>query len=55
MEDLIRRPARTDADGEPQFTEMHGYGHYRPRFTKTHGEWKIAELVLTRVRVDLTY
>ncbi|SEN17036.1 nuclear transport factor 2 family protein [Actinacidiphila rubida] len=55
MEDLIRRPARTDPDGRPQFTEMHGFGHYRPRFTKTGGEWRIAELVLTRVRVDLTY
>lgn len=55
MEDLISRPARTGADGQPQFTEMHGFGHYRPRFTKVDGEWKIAELVLTRTRVDLTY
>ncbi|MFC4330913.1 nuclear transport factor 2 family protein [Streptomyces andamanensis] len=55
MEDLIKRPARTDADGRPEFTEMHGYGHYRPRFTKVDGTWKIAELVLTRVRVDFAH
>lgn len=55
MEDLIRRPAPTGPDGQPQFTEMHGFGHYRPRFAKVDGEWRIAELVLTRVRVDLAY
>lgn len=55
MEDLITRPARTGADGEPQFTTLHGYGHYRPHFTKVDGDWRIAQLVLTRVRMDLTY
>ncbi|MFD0026227.1 nuclear transport factor 2 family protein [Streptomyces sp. NPDC058382] len=55
MEDLIRRPASTGPDGEPRFTSMHGFGHYRPRFTKVDGVWKIAELVLTRVRMDLEY
>ncbi|CAM5659807.1 MULTISPECIES: nuclear transport factor 2 family protein [Streptomyces] len=55
MEDLIKRPARTDDNGNAQFTEMHGFGHYRARFTRADGEWKIAELVLTRLRMDLTY
>jgi hypothetical protein len=55
MEDLIERPASTGPDGKPQFTSMHGFGHYRPRFTKVDGAWKIAELVLTRVRMDLKY
>lgn len=55
MEDLIKRPASTGPDGKPRFTSMHGFGHYRPRFTKVDGEWKIAELVLTRVRMDLEY
>ena len=55
MEDLIERSASTGPDGKPRFTSMHGFGHYRPRFTKTDGVWKIAELVLTRVRMDLAY
>ena len=55
MEDLIKRPASTGPDGKPRFTSMHGFGHYRPRFTKVDGDWKIAELVLTRVRMDLEY
>jgi hypothetical protein len=55
MEDLIERPASTGPDGKPRFTSMHGFGHYRPRFTKVDGVWKIAELVLTRVRMDLAY
>lgn len=55
MEDLIERPASTGPDGKPRFTSMHGFGHYRPRFTKVDGVRKIAELVLTRVRMDLAY
>jgi hypothetical protein len=55
MEDLITRPASTDESGQARFTSMHGYGHYRPRFTKENGRWYIAELVLTRLRIDLTY
>ena len=55
MEDLITRPASTGESGQAQFTSMHGYGHYRPRFTRVDGRWYIAELVLTRLRVDLTY
>lgn len=37
MEDLIRRPASSGPDGQPRFTSMHGYGHYRPRFAKVDG------------------
>jgi hypothetical protein len=55
MEDLITRPADTDDSGQARFTAMHGYGHYRPRFTKTDGRWYLAELVLTRLRVDFAY
>lgn len=55
MEDLIARPASTDDNGQARFTEIHGYGHYRPRFTKTDGRWHIAELVLTRLRLDFAY
>ncbi|MEU6656600.1 nuclear transport factor 2 family protein [Streptomyces sp. NPDC046900] len=55
MEDLITRPASTDETGEAQFTAMHGFGHYRPRFAKIDGTWYIAELNLTRLRVDFTY
>jgi hypothetical protein len=55
MEDLIERPASTGPDGEPRFTSMHGFGHYRGRFTKVDGPWKIAELVVTRIRMDLKY
>jgi hypothetical protein len=55
MEDLITRPASTGDRGQARFTAMHGYGHYRPRFTRANGRWYIAELVLTRLRVDLTY
>jgi hypothetical protein len=55
MEDLIKRAASTGPDGNPRFTAMHGFGHYRPRFAKVDGVWKIAELVLTRVRMDLEY
>jgi hypothetical protein len=55
MEDLISRPASTDESGRALFTSMHGYGHYRPRFTKADGRWYISELVQTRLRVDFTY
>lgn len=55
MEDLIERPASTGPDGKPRLTSMHGFGHYRPRFTKVDGAWRIAELVVTRIRMDLKY
>jgi hypothetical protein len=32
---------------------LRGYGHYHERYAKEHdGRWRIAELQLTRLRVD---
>jgi len=50
MEDVVTRPPASD--GEP--TGMHGYGHYRVRFTRLEGRWAIAELRITRLRLDWT-
>jgi SnoaL-like protein len=47
MEDMLRWP-----DGSP-LRAMHGYGHYHETYTKIDGEWRIATLRLTRLRVDL--
>ncbi|WP_441248649.1 nuclear transport factor 2 family protein [Kitasatospora sp. McL0602] len=55
MEDLITRPASTDDDGNPRFVSMHGFGHYRPRFALVDGTWRIAQLDLTRLRMDFGY
>ncbi|KFU77709.1 SnoaL-like domain-containing protein [Amycolatopsis lurida] len=46
MEDIVATPH----DGE-----MHGYGHYRVRFTRSDGHWLIAELRITRLRLDWTH
>ncbi|OXM45650.1 nuclear transport factor 2 family protein [Amycolatopsis alba] len=51
MEDVIARSA--NSPGEP--TGMHGYGHYRVRFTRQEGHWLIAGLRITRLRLDWTY
>ncbi|OCC25713.1 DUF4440 domain-containing protein [Croceicoccus estronivorus] len=34
------------------FRRMHGYGHYHERYMRLEGEWRIAEIRLTRLRVD---
>lgn len=40
-------------DGAPvPFKWMHGYGHYHERYRRIDGEWRIAEVRLTRLRVD---
>lgn len=49
MEDKLRWPP-----GAGPAREMHGYGRYRENYVKRDGRWKIAELNLTRFRVDLT-
>jgi hypothetical protein len=49
MEDKLRWPP-----GAGAAREMHGYGHYREKYVKRDGRWKIAELKRTRFRVDLT-
>jgi hypothetical protein len=40
-----------------QFTDalMHGYGHYHETYRKVNGQWLIAKLHLTRVRISQTY
>ncbi|ANZ41486.1 hypothetical protein BBK82_41555 [Lentzea guizhouensis] len=50
MEDVVTRPSASE--GEP--TGMHGYGHYRVRFARLDGRWAIAELRITRLRLDWT-
>ncbi len=47
MTDVIRAP-----EGAP-FRSIHGYGHYHETYRKEGGEWRIASLRLTRLRVDI--
>jgi hypothetical protein len=35
------------------FRWMHGYGHYHERYARMDGQWRIAEIRLTRLRVDV--
>lgn len=50
MEDIVKA-APTGSETAP---EMHGYGHYRVQFTKHSGQWRIAGLEITRLRLDWT-
>ncbi|AZI36510.1 putative dehydratase [Caenibius tardaugens NBRC 16725] len=34
------------------FRMLHGYGHYHERYIRIGGEWRIAEIRLSRLRVD---
>ncbi len=43
MEDIVEFP-----DG----TVLQGYGHYHETYRKVDGEWRIATLHLTRLRMD---
>ena len=45
MDDRLRWP-----DG----TELHGFGHYHERYLKLDGRWLLAELRLTRLRMDVS-
>ncbi len=59
MEDLITPPEGAEPDsavqlGDVRFRSVHGYGHYRCRFEKVDGAWKIRRLVQTRLRMDFT-
>jgi hypothetical protein len=47
MEDTLRWP-----EGSP-IAAMHGYGHYHERYERVEGGWRIANLLLTRLRRDL--
>jgi SnoaL-like protein len=46
MEDKLRWPP-----GAP-IAAMHGYGHYHETYVKVDGQWRIASLKLTRLRLD---
>lgn len=35
------------------FNMIHGYGHYFERYVRLAGEWRISEIKLTRLRVDV--
>jgi hypothetical protein len=48
MEDKLRWP-----EGGP-IAAMHGYGHYHEDYVKVDGAWRIAQLKLTRLRVDFS-
>lgn len=34
--------------------ELHGWGHYHETYAKVDGEWRIASLRLTRLRIELS-
>ncbi len=56
MEDLISIPPGGEGDEKSSRpTGMHGYGHYRVRFTRTNERWLITELRITRLRLDWAY
>jgi hypothetical protein len=41
-------------EGSPlPFKWLHGYGHYHERYMRIDGAWRIAEIRLTRLRVDV--
>ncbi len=41
-------------EGSPlPFKWLHGYGHYHERYMRIDGAWRIAEVRLTRLRVDV--
>lgn len=59
MEDLLVNPpggalSEPSQSPLPSFRTMHGYGHYRATFVKENGEWAIAQLTLTRTKLDFT-
>jgi hypothetical protein len=45
MEDIVEWP-----DGKL----LRGYGHYHETYRKVNGEWRIATMHLTRIRLDLS-
>ena len=49
MEDMLRWP-----EGAP-IRSLHGYGHYHETYEKLDGQWLIATLRLTRLRVDTAF
>lgn len=49
MEDKLWVPA----DSVLPFRWMHGYGHYHECYEKQDGDWQIASIRLSRLRVDV--
>lgn len=41
------------AGSQLPFRMLHGYGHYHERYVRLDGEWRISEIKLTRLRVDV--
>jgi hypothetical protein len=59
MEDYVLRPEGEEAPRRHEgavapFKTMHGFGHYRPTFTKISGDWSIAKMIITRTKLDFT-
>jgi hypothetical protein len=50
MEDLIFHD--TEAHPDAPFAVMHGFGHYHETYRKVDGQWRIATLDLTRLRLE---
>ena len=48
MEDKLWVPEGSDLP----FRWMHGYGHYHERYVRLDGGWRIAEIRLSRLRID---
>jgi hypothetical protein len=41
-------------EGSPlPFKWMHGYGHYHERYVRVGGDWRIQEIRLSRIRVEV--
>lgn len=47
---VVWAPGRSPVPGVASIT---GYGHYRERYIKEGGSWKIARLKLTRLHIDM--
>lgn len=42
-------------DGSPlPFRHLHGYGHYHERYLRWEGEWRISEIRLSRLHVEVS-
>lgn len=52
MEDLIFHDLEAHPDSP--FAQMHGFGHYHESYVLTPDGWRIDQLKLTRLRIDMT-
>lgn len=50
-DDLDAPNGMLQSNGQP--VRMRGAGHYHERYVKSEGEWKIAEMELRRMRLDI--